>query len=170
VTQSISCLHRRFHRWSGISLSLILIAIASLFLGVRLTAQVQSGISGTVLDSSGRAISGANVSATNAATGAISRSVTSSAGTFIVVGLEPGLYSISVDSVGFKTVQTTMTVEVAKVSSLDLTMVPGAATETVSVSTAPALQVLAPRSNRSCWRVRQSRSAVWQDRLTLSWT
>ena len=136
MTQSISCLNRPFHRWSGIALSLVLISVAALLPGVRLGAQVQSGINGTVLDSSGRAISGANVSATNTATGAISRSVTSSAGTFIIIGLEPGSYSVSVDSVGFKTVQTTMTVEVAKVSSLDLTMVPGAATETVSVSTA----------------------------------
>ena len=73
MTQSISCFHRRFHHWSGIAFSLVLISIAALLPGVRLAAQVQSGINGTVLDSSGRAISGANVSATNTATGAISR-------------------------------------------------------------------------------------------------
>jgi hypothetical protein len=96
-------------------------------------AQTQSGISGIVTDSSGAVVVRAAVSATNAATGVVSHTVTSSAGTFTVIGLLPGTYSIAADAKGFKKVETTVTVDVAKISTVSLTLVPGSASETVDV-------------------------------------
>jgi hypothetical protein len=108
-------------------------------------AQTQNGISGIVTDSSGAVVVGAAVSATNAATGVVSRAATSSAGTFTVIGLLAGTYSVAADAKGFKKVETTVTVDVAKISTVNLTLVPGAASETVNVqSSATALDTTSP--------------------------
>ena len=68
-----------------------------------LRAQVLSGITGTITDATGNAIVGANVTSTNTATGVASHTVTSSAGTYRITDLIPGVYSIRVDMPGFKT-------------------------------------------------------------------
>ncbi len=102
----------------------------------RMDAQVENGIDGTVVDSTGSVIAGANVTVTNASTGVVSHGVTSSAGTFTVINLTPGDYSVAVDAAGFRRVTTQASVEVARMASLNFTMVPGAETQTVTVSAA----------------------------------
>lgn len=58
-------------------------------------------LSGTVLDPQGASVAGAQITATSLATGAAA-SVTSDAnGHFVVVGLPPGHYSLSVEAKGF---------------------------------------------------------------------
>src|SRR5690348_8365957 len=58
-------------------------------------------LSGTVLDPQGASVAGAQITATSLATGAAT-SVTSDAnGHFVVVGLPPGHYSLSVEARGF---------------------------------------------------------------------
>ncbi|MGB7191683.1 MAG: carboxypeptidase-like regulatory domain-containing protein, partial [Acidobacteriaceae bacterium] len=69
------------------TLALVLLLIAA---GGLLDAQVVNGINGTVMDTTGAVISGAHVSATNTATGVKAEAITSSAGTFTIVGLNPG--------------------------------------------------------------------------------
>ncbi|MHB1865777.1 MAG: outer membrane beta-barrel protein, partial [Candidatus Saccharimonadales bacterium] len=103
---------------------------------VRLNAQVTYGISGTVTDAAGAIIPGANVTFTDNATGIISRAVTSAkAGTFTVILLNPGHYSVTVEAKGFKrSVQANVTVEIGKFSTADFTMVPGATNQTVQVA------------------------------------
>jgi hypothetical protein len=116
--------------------SVVLPALALLvllFSGSALRAQVQTGISGTVSDPTGAVIAHATVTITNTSTGVVSRAATSTAGTFIVVGLLPGTYSIAVDAHGFKQFRTTATVEISKVSAVPISMVPGAGTQTVHV-------------------------------------
>jgi len=109
-------------------------ACLALLLSVApLRAQVQSGINGTVTDSSQAVISGARITITNNATGVVSNTATSTAGTFNAVGLIPGQYSVLVDAAGFRKSQTTVVVEIAKMSSVTVTLLPGAASETVSV-------------------------------------
>ena len=104
-----------------------------------LHAQVENGINGTVADLSGAVVAGAHVTATNIATGVTSSAVTSSAGTFTVVGLSPGEYSLIVEAAGFKTTKTMLTVEVAKISTANFQLSPGATSETVSVTDTAAL-------------------------------
>jgi hypothetical protein len=98
-----------------------------------------------VTDSSGAVVVGASVTTTNAATGVVSQAVTSSAGTFTVIGLLPGTYSVAVGAKGFRKVATTVVVDVAKISTVNLTLVPGGASETVNVqSSTIALDTTSP--------------------------
>lgn len=124
----------RFQDWLTVrSLPALVFSVVTLFSGVQLNAQTVAGIHGTVTDPSGAVISGAHISATNSATGVGSSAVTSTEGTFTLVGLNPGQYSVTVDAAQFKKAQTNVTVEVAKISTLTLQMVPGSINETVQV-------------------------------------
>jgi hypothetical protein len=132
---------------SAAFLSLLTLSCALLLTAVPSSAQVENGISGTVTDATGAVITGAQITVSNDATGVIAKATTSSAGTFTVVGLNPGKYSVTVEAPAFKTVQTSLTVEVAKMSTVSFQMSPGATTETVQVkegdvllnTTSPAL-------------------------------
>jgi len=115
-------------------LSVALVCVAVLFSGVRLNAQVQSGMNGTVTDSSGAVIVAAHVTVTNDATAVVSRGVTSSAGTFVIVGLIPGQYSVVVEAPGFKkSLQSGVTIEIARMSEVSFRMEVGATSATVQV-------------------------------------
>lgn len=109
-------------------------ACLALLLVAPLHAQVQSGINGTVVDPSQAVVSGARVTLTNTSTGVVSNTLTSSAGTFNVVSLIPGEYSVVVDASGFRRSQTTILVEIAKMSTITISLTPGAASETVNVT------------------------------------
>lgn len=101
--------------------------------GVPLRAQVQSGIAGTVSDSSGAVISAARVKITNVSTGVVADTRTSSTGSYTEIGLIPGTYSVVVDATGFRTSETSVTVEIAKISTLNVTLLPGSTTQVVNV-------------------------------------
>ncbi len=120
-------------------LPILMVCVAVLFSGPRLNGQVQDGINGTVTDPSGAVVAGARVTATNSETGVVASAVTSSVGSFTIVGLIPGSYSVEVEAAGFKTVKTDLTVEVAKMSTTTFQMSPGARTETVEVKAADIL-------------------------------
>jgi hypothetical protein len=124
---------------TALFLPFLMVCFTVLFASVRLNAQTVNGINGTVTDPSGAIIVGANVTVTNDATGVTAKAVTSSAGTFTLVGLSPGNYSVVVDAAGFKTVKTSVTVEVAKLSTTSFEMSAGATTETVQVKEADVL-------------------------------
>ncbi|MGA9062704.1 MAG: carboxypeptidase-like regulatory domain-containing protein [Terracidiphilus sp.] len=126
--------------------SILLLSIAMFFAAAGLYAQVTNGINGTVTDATGAVIPGANVTVTNPATGVVSHGVTSSAGTFIVIGLNPGQYSVAVEATGFeKSVRTDVIVETARVSTVDFRMAPGATSSTVQVvASAVSLNTTSP--------------------------
>src|SRR5436190_22357611 len=65
---------------------------------------VTSSLSGTVADSTGALIPGANVVVKNMGTAATSEAVTNAEGQFTVPALNAGKYSVSVTLSGFKTV------------------------------------------------------------------
>ena len=135
MTHQIGSLPVRGYSLVSVMLTSVLLFVTiSLVPGTRLAAQVTSGINGTVTDISGAVIVGAGVTATNKATGVTSHTVTSSAGTFIVVGLNPGHYSVAVTATGFKqSVNSDVMVEVSKMSATNFQMLPGAANTTVQV-------------------------------------
>lgn len=136
----------RLERWlSAAVLALFVVSVAAFFSAARLNAQAVTGINGTVVDLSGAVIPGAHVTATNTATGVVSRAVTSSAGTFTIVGLLPGSYSVVVDARGFKTAQANVTVEIAKMSTASFKMEVGATATTVQVKASTiSLQTTSP--------------------------
>jgi hypothetical protein len=97
-------------------------------------AQANAGLTGTVTDSSGAVVAGANVTITNPATGVQFHTTTSSAGTYAVTGLTPGVYSITVEASGFKkNIQNSVNVEVSTTATANVTLSNGTASETVEV-------------------------------------
>ena len=136
MTQGSSYFHRSVLNWCGSAfLPVLAFSIAALFPSGRLCAQAVTAISGTVMDSTGAVMPNVAVTITNNTTNVVSQATTSSVGTFTVIGLEPGHYSVAVEATGFKrSVQNDVTVEVAKTSTVDFQMVPGATDATVSVT------------------------------------
>jgi hypothetical protein len=106
-----------------------------LFSAKDLHAQANAGITGTVTDSSGAVVADAQITITNQGTGLAAHATSSSAGTYAVTGLTPGVYSITVDASGFKkAVQTAVNVEVSTTSTINISLSTGAASETVEVT------------------------------------
>src|SRR6202166_299237 len=112
-----------------------------------LYAQANAGLTGTVADSSGAIVSGATVTITNQATGQQNHATTSSAGTYAVTGLTPGVYSITVEATGFKKeVQNSVNVEVSTNATVNISLSAGATSETVEVTADPiALNTTQPQ-------------------------
>ena len=103
-------------------------------------AQVTGSIRGTVLDTTGATIPGAVVEVIETQTGATRTATTASNGSFSVVGLPAGNYSVTITKDGFQTtVQSGIKLEVAQVFVVNATMKVGTRTQTVEV-TAPKLQ------------------------------
>jgi len=94
-----------------------------------------SGITGTVADASGAVVPNAKVTVTNQATQVASHAVTSSAGTYTVTDLIPGTYTVQVELPGFQTsLHNGVGVEVAKMSTVDVSLQTGTTTQTLEVT------------------------------------
>jgi hypothetical protein len=102
-------------------LALALIAVcASLTSSIAAFAQTtvaQGSIQGTITDPSGAVVGGARVLITDRATGAVTRTTTTSSGTYNSGGLIPGNYVIRVEAKGFRTSELTVEVQVAVTAS-----------------------------------------------------
>src|SRR5437773_1331882 len=116
------------------------ISCASLFfLAPSVSAQKTSGtITGTLTDPSGAVVPGATVSLVNERTGAARETATNEEGSFSFPELDAGTYRINVNKAGFKKLSLrNVELHVADVTTLNLKMEMGAATETVMVEAAP---------------------------------
>jgi len=105
--------------------------------------QFGASLGGTVLDPSGAAIPNATVTLTNAATQHTETRTTNGTGYYVFNELPPGTYSLDVKAGGFKDKKTDDVEVVAETPrNLNVNMVTGGATESVSVSatTQPELQ------------------------------
>ncbi len=101
-----------------------------------------TSLSGTVVDSSGAVIPGADVKIKNNGTGAEFSAVTGSDGSFTVPSLAGGTYSVTVALMGFKTVTlNTVTLNAAVPASVKITLQVGALEENVTVVGDSALVV-----------------------------
>jgi protocatechuate 3,4-dioxygenase beta subunit len=100
-----------------------------------------SSLAGTVTDRTGAVIPGATVVVLDSATHTARAVRTDSAGRYLVDGLAPGIYELEARSPGFKK-ETLAAVAVAAsqpaIANLSLTV--GAATQTVTVTSAPPLE------------------------------
>jgi hypothetical protein len=129
---------------------LFLIAITLAFLvssANLLFAQAVAGITGTIVDPTGAVVPGAHVTITNDSTGVVTRTVSSSAGTYSATGLIPGHYTVSVTAAGFQTVkQSDVLVEVSTTATINFKLVTGSTTQTVQVtSSSIALNTTQPQ-------------------------
>lgn len=91
-------------------------------------------IGGAVIDPSGRAIPGAEITILNAATGVISASQSSSSGLYSIAFLPPGQYRVQISKPGFKTITTLdVTLNVQSALTLNFTLPIGAMSESITV-------------------------------------
>ena len=111
--------------------SLLCVAVWSM---IQSPAQVPIGtLNGTVHDQTGGVMQGATVTVTNKDTGRERQVVTGPDGSFRVSPLLPGSYSVKAAASGFRTLVENATVQVGKITTMELAMQVGAATEVVSV-------------------------------------
>ena len=98
-----------------------------------LAQKITGDISGTVTDSSGAAVSGAEVRAENTGTGEKQSVKTNDTGFFRIVDLNPGQYHLSVEASGFKTMSRQASVDIALTTQANFSLQIGSKTETVEV-------------------------------------
>jgi hypothetical protein len=114
------------------------LSVSVFFLCAASVAFAQAGrgsISGLVTDAGGALIQGAHVTLLNPATGVAQHTVTSGAGLYTFISLNPGVYQVTASQTGFKSVaQAKVTVNVDEVTEVNITLQVGAATETVTVT------------------------------------
>jgi carboxypeptidase family protein len=95
-------------------------------------------ITGTVTDPTGAVISNGTVTVTDAAKGLKRSTTTGSDGHYVLAGLQPAVYSISVAKAGFQTeLMKNVTVTVGQVLTLDFHMKVSGVSEAVEVTTEP---------------------------------
>ncbi len=95
----------------------------------------RGGISGTVTDPNGAVVVGAKVVLLNPATSATQHTVTSAAGLYSFVSLNPGVYQVTATQTGFAPVaQDKIRVDVDQVTVANITLRVGATTESVTVT------------------------------------
>src|SRR5437879_383206 len=98
-------------------------------------AQFVASIQGTVVDKSGGAVAGANVTVTNPDTGINKTTVTGDTGFYRVSALVPGKYTITVEAAGFKKELTNgVFVSAEELTGHDIVLQLGAVSESVTVS------------------------------------
>lgn len=111
-------------------------------LSATLWGQATSQIQGIVSDSTGSAISGAEVKATQTETGIVRTITTSADGTYFLSNLAVGPYRLEVSKEGFTTyVQTGIVLQVNTNPTIDVTLQVGQVTQSVTVeATAPLIE------------------------------
>jgi hypothetical protein len=113
------------------------LAVVDVLDNARAFAQggISSSLSGTVVDSSGSLIPGADVVVKNVDTGATFTAVTSEGGTFNIPAINPGTYEVTISLTGFKrAVLSNVRVNAATPASVRATLDVGELAEVVQVS------------------------------------
>ena len=132
-------------RSSRVSATLVLAAVGAAIYALSPTpalGQVDAGaVRGTVTDSSGAVVANAKVSLTNKDTGLVVSTVAAGDGTYTFSPVKIGQYTVAVQVPGFKAAVSEIVVNIQDQIRADFQLKPGAASETVTVtSTAPQLQ------------------------------
>src|SRR3984893_16460730 len=118
---------------------LALISLMVLGSGLAFGQAISGSIVGTVVDSSAAVVTNASVEALNVGTGAIITSKTSGTGGYRFENLPVGTYRVTVKASGFKAVTQQVDVVLNQTGTLNVTLSPGAATETIEVSGVAAI-------------------------------
>jgi len=123
------------------TISSLLLGVIAVVLASSLTAQiVETGvITGVVRDNTGAIIQKAHVTVRNDGTGLTTKTATDSQGIFVSPPLNPGNYSVEIESPGFSTEVEHVRLEVGHRVSADADLKVGTAAETVEVQAAGEL-------------------------------
>ena len=136
----------------GLRRHLCLISMCgALAFGNAAHAQFTSSVEGTVKDSSGAAVPGADVTLTDTKTGVLKHFTTKEQGYFDFATLPPSTYTVTVVRSGFKTTTSSpFAIEPMRVQTVPVTLDIGATSETVQVSgEAPLVQLADPIINNT---------------------
>ena len=105
-----------------------------------LSQQTLGSINGTVVDSSGAAIPGATVTATNAGTNYTATTTTQATGFYQIFNLPIGTYRVKVSHTGFETTQfAKIPVQEARATTINATLKIGEVSESITVTGTPLL-------------------------------
>jgi outer membrane receptor protein involved in Fe transport len=117
------------------SMNLVLLTLLCLLAGNAVLGQTTTGrLRGQVLDPSGGAVANAEVTVTNQATGVTVTVTTTSAGTYGLPSVLPGLYKVSIEAKGFRSlVKKDVPVLADQDNVADAQLEIGSASETVEV-------------------------------------
>ncbi len=133
---------RNTNQWLRMASRIALVCLCGFMLhGRSALGQVDEGsITGTVLDSTGAAIPNADVKLTSVDTGLTLNTKSSSSGGYTFSPVRIGHYTVTVSASGFATTtQKNLTLNIAQILQVPITLKLGQASETVEVSTAPPL-------------------------------
>jgi carboxypeptidase family protein len=112
--------------------------------GLPAYAQFTSGFQGTVTDTSGAAIPGANITLTDTKLGVTKTNTSNDSGFFRIDNIAASTYSVSISKSGFENwTLGSITLDVGEIRTLTPSLQPGAVTLTVNVSAAQAALDLA---------------------------
>ena len=123
-----------------------LLVVALVFVSTSAFSQAtlsMAQLNGTVLDSGGRAVANAQITAREVDTNQTFTAVTNDAGVYVLPTLPPGHYTLTVASSGFaKYQQTGLTLSVGQAATLNITLKVASVGEVVTVTTeAPPVEV-----------------------------
>ncbi len=126
--------------------SLLILSLLTVSQLCRAQLSTAGTINGSVIDQSGALINGASVTIVNENTGVVTRTATNVSGSFSEVGLPTGHYDVEVSNPNFNSFkQTGVYLEPAGVVTVNATLSPGRASETVTVAaSAVAIQTTTP--------------------------
>ena len=120
--------------------TLVAVAIALFISCATVWAQATAQIHGNIQDSSGAAIAGAEIKATQTQTGVVRNTTSGSDGSYVLTNLPLGPYQLEVTKEGFsKTVQSGIELQVNSDPAVDIALKVGAVTEAVNVEANAAL-------------------------------
>jgi hypothetical protein len=117
----------------------VFLAISLLSSGISYAQADRGTITGLVTDISGAVLPKVSITATQSGTEANFTSVTNNSGIYSIAGLPIGEYRVTMSHPGFQDAQSSVQLIATQVQSLNVKMVIGAATQTISVSSAPQL-------------------------------
>ena len=129
----------RFLRFWVLGVAALFVVAMMIPLGARAQLAGKGAITGTVMDKTGAVIPGADVAATNIATGITTKTVSTSAGDYHFSDLDPAIYTVTTSAKGFqRLVQENIHVNALESQSYNPVLaVATAGIETVTVTAAP---------------------------------
>jgi hypothetical protein len=117
-------------------LCLVLLVVVLLISGINLMAQTAStgALAGRITDTSGAVVPNATVTATSVDTGQVRTTMTGTDGTYKLSLLPPGNYELKIEAMGFATVQVpSVEVLVTETAVMDRALTVGATSQTLTV-------------------------------------
>src|SRR3954470_7241749 len=124
----------RVRTFSYLLALLAMVGLSALFAAGQ---AIDGNIVGTVVDGTGAAIVGADITATNTETNVTVSAKSGGTGDYRFDHLQVGTYRITVKMTAFKAISELVQIELNKTITRNVTLLPGAASETVEVSGIP---------------------------------